>query len=521
MDSRSVAVALRWIAPVFVLKLALSAFYLWPGGPAGQAPAPAGLAIDEGTVLYDSLRIARGEVMYRDFFEFQGPVFYHLNAALFSLTGPSMTAARGLFLVLSALSTALTAHLVARLAGRWAGVGAGLLHAFLFVPIFPYAYPHWYAETFVLLGLTLQVGARERPLRLAGAGLCYSLASLTIQSLGLPALAAATAGAALPGLARRDRARVRQAVGPIAVGATAAVAVVSVYFAVAGGFGAWIYDTLIWPFAKYESAQTDAVEYAAYWSDMLRVHGEQPLLVRSLTAVGLTTIALLPLLTIPAVIVSARDALRALDDAEAIDQLILSVTGLAAIAPLFLKVSRPDLTHIAFVAGVTLPAAAIAGRARPRFVVQASVALGTMALGLYLHKAVITWERSRKLASWPAYVTQDFRPILAKVPPGDSMVVPHGAGFLHLYGPPSGLSFTFVPDPPSYYTEAQWRTMVADIERNRPAIMLLTRELQVHFSNLGLDLSATYKNTGRYRAYWVFERVTEVPDTASQQPAER
>src|SRR5689334_10214501 len=113
----------RWLAVAAVVCL-IHLQYLWPGGPLLHDPAPCPLVRDEATVLYDASRVTQGQTMYRDFFEFQGPAFYYLNAALFRITGPSFPAARLLMIVENALAAALLGALVARYAGGIAGLAA-------------------------------------------------------------------------------------------------------------------------------------------------------------------------------------------------------------------------------------------------------------------------------------------------------------------------------------------------------------------------------------------------------------
>jgi hypothetical protein len=120
---------LCWSAAVFLAAVLTHLIYLAPGGPSSRSPDRLPISGDEGTVLYDSLRIARGEVMYRDFFEFQGPIFYYTYAGLYAVTGPSVATARALHILVSALASMLIGILVARFAGWLAGAGAAAVHA--------------------------------------------------------------------------------------------------------------------------------------------------------------------------------------------------------------------------------------------------------------------------------------------------------------------------------------------------------------------------------------------------------
>lgn len=193
-----------FVAGVFVFAAVAHVPYIAPGGPSACYPNPLFLVYDEGTVLYDSFRITCGEVIYRDFFQFQGPLFYHIYAGLFAVTGPSIAAARALNLLFTALSATFIALLVARSLGPVTGAGAAAVHACLLVPMYPYAYPQWLAETLAFAGIYLLATSSYRPRRELAGGACLGLSALTIQSLGLPILAACMVALALPGIAQRS-----------------------------------------------------------------------------------------------------------------------------------------------------------------------------------------------------------------------------------------------------------------------------------------------------------------------------
>ncbi len=490
MAPRAVVSWLRWPAPLVLVAIALHLVYLWPGGPDGHSLSARALAIDEGTVLYDSLRITRGAVMYRDFFEFQGPVFYYLHALLFAATGASVLAARVLFVASSAISTGVIASLATRVGGRWAGAGAGAFHALVLVPMWPHAYPHWYAETFVLLGVALQLDAAPRSLRLGAAGLCFGLAALTIQSLGGPCLVAAVAAAALVPLSERRVSDAGRAALPIVAGALVPVGIAAAYFAATGALDQWIYDTLVWPSTHYGLMQTDARHYGAHFGALLDAHKAMPAPLFLLAILAWGVLLALPFATLP----TAVRALRALRAGERSAQapLSLSLVALAAIVPLWLGVTRPDVTHVAFVAGLSLPVAFATHVALARSARIVGIAMLAATVPVYGFKLVTTID-APPTTDWREAATANSRDILELVPPGDTAVLALGGGFTHLYGPASAISFTYLPQPPGYYTEPQWRRMAKEIAQHRPAALLLTPQLVAHFATVGLDLRATHR----------------------------
>src|SRR3954470_24300729 len=108
-----------WAAAACALAFAL---YAW-GVPAN----PPGFYIDESSIAYNALTISRtgadeyGEsfpLYFRAFCDYKNPVYVYTLAALFRLTGPSITAACLLSATLGALAALLLGLLAVRLTGR-------------------------------------------------------------------------------------------------------------------------------------------------------------------------------------------------------------------------------------------------------------------------------------------------------------------------------------------------------------------------------------------------------------------
>lgn len=106
---------IRLIGPIGLI-LAVAAFYL-----AGVPRNPPGFFIDEASIAYNALTIARSGVdehgerfplFFKAFGEYKNPLYIYALAAVFLVTGPSVLAAR----VLSALFGAAAALLLGRLA---------------------------------------------------------------------------------------------------------------------------------------------------------------------------------------------------------------------------------------------------------------------------------------------------------------------------------------------------------------------------------------------------------------------
>jgi len=124
LTTRRFALALAACALAFAL-------YAW------DVPAnPPGFYIDESSIAYNALMVSRtgadeyGETLplyFRAFGDYKNPVYVYALAALFRVTGPSITVARNLSACLGALAALLLGLLAARLAKRTAvGVIVGL-----------------------------------------------------------------------------------------------------------------------------------------------------------------------------------------------------------------------------------------------------------------------------------------------------------------------------------------------------------------------------------------------------------
>jgi hypothetical protein len=501
---------LLWPVLVFVGTLAIHLVYLAPGGPTSHDAQPSMLAGDEGTVLYDSWRIARGQVMYRDFFEFQGPAFYYTYAALFAAFGPSIVAARAFHILVSAVASTLIALLVARFAGRWAGAAAAVIHACLFMPIWPYAYPHWHAEALALGGVALLTIEPQRRRWNIASGVLLALSTATIQSLGLPILLAAMLAVAVPAACVGAWKRAIVCSSEVAVGAIATVLVVLVFFAACGGLPALLYDTVTWPQTHYMTAQGDANSYAAHIDILEWDHRRQAQPWRALSIVGLHVIRAVPLLSFPAIAVAIRELRRGTSGTRRRPPpsppapLVVALSASAAVLPLVLVRTRSDLTHVAFVAGISLPAAALLFEplrkrwtAAPRVVTALFLSVGAASFVSYAAKLVSTWRASRAEGTWNDVVQREAARVIERAAPGQSVVVATAnAGYVYFVTKrPAGVSFTLIPtNPPSYYTEQQWRTIANDLVERRPVVLQMHPQQLKKLMELRPELANQYRN---------------------------
>jgi hypothetical protein len=519
----------RWLR-TWPLAVALAAFllhlpYLWPGGPNARSPEALKLGRDEATVLADSLRIARGEVMYRDFFEFQGPVFYHVQAGVMAVTGPSIGAARLVHLLISAAATALLAILVARFAGRWAGVGAATVHAALILPMWPYAYPHWTAEALVLGALVIVAREETRPRDDVIAGALLGLAVLTIQSVGLPALVAVIGSRALPGIAARDRRRALVVPARTLAGAAAAIGIVCLYFTARGALDEMWHDLFVWPLDHYEHGNKVAYGYAL--DALSKTHDRLSQPWELLGKAGLRLVWLLPIAAAIGALAVAPVALwrawRKNTDPIAYAPAICAGASLAAVTPVLLGKVNTDITHISFVASfglVSIAAAAAPAVARWRHARIAAAALfcllGASTLASYGHKLVRTRAASAKLGSWQGEALDEpqARRLASIVPPGERIVAGNRSGYYYLYVAPPAVSHTYVPHRYDRYLSAeQWQKLADEIATRRPYAMFLGKDQWSELARRRAEIRSMYRDD---RGIWI--RVESAGTTPPSSP---
>ena len=155
---------------------------------------------DEGTLLYQILRVSRGELPYADFSTGYTPGFFFLSAGLWRLAG-DVAALRAILALVHALTIGGLTLLVARLVRPALALTVPLLYL-AFIPVFPgefcafnVPYPGWFATlgwVVTAWAMLAFLGRRRRVwLVVAGAGAAATFGMKP--NAGVFALAAATA----------------------------------------------------------------------------------------------------------------------------------------------------------------------------------------------------------------------------------------------------------------------------------------------------------------------------------------
>lgn len=231
---------------------------------------PVGLSSDEGITVHHAARIFEGEVMYLDFFEFNGPMDAYAMALAFRLLGPSLLTV-GLVGVLLASATAtfsllLASHLMPRTL-------AVLSTAFVVVSVFPgYAVADWHRwSVFYALpavcGLLSTIG-QPQLVRFLGVGLLLGLQSMSVQSsAALMTLTALGFCWLRPGTLRERCARLAS----LLFGLLLSVGTVVLWFGRQGALDAMIYDRVVWVSTNYVPLGIEHFGSLLFWAVMTLV----------------------------------------------------------------------------------------------------------------------------------------------------------------------------------------------------------------------------------------------------------
>jgi hypothetical protein len=189
-------------------------------------------AADEGGYLYQALRVAAGDVLYRDVFNINPPGSYWFMAALFRLFGACLGTARWASAAVGGLTAALAYVACRRIDVRpGLALAAGLCQPALFQLAWPYASAHWLATCLVVALVLVLVGGRAptSPARALAAGVVVGvLAAVHHHKAAVVAAGVVVVLAGEAAAASRAGARPRLAAGLVAFVAGIAAIVVPV-----------------------------------------------------------------------------------------------------------------------------------------------------------------------------------------------------------------------------------------------------------------------------------------------------
>jgi hypothetical protein len=408
-------------------------------------------------VGYDARRILAGEVPYRDFRSFQGPLAASVHAALYRVTGPSQLASR-LFGVCAAALLAVLVWLtlgVFELRPAWRVAGA-LSSALPVIAIWPYPSPH-------VPAVAATVGALYLARRRSRAGWIAAGALVVLAGLLQPPIGLA---AALGLFAMWLIARVPWR-WPL-FGALPLVAVALGALAISGALGA-AFDNLLWPLLHYNT-QRGGFNDTLFGEGAIvaiRAHAESG---GTLGAAGtsivvccvLTAIALAAPLTAIVVLLSKRRhqaGERALTSGLAVS---------AALCGAIQVYQRADVAHLSYAAALALPACLALDPSWPRWLRIAGRSLSALALAGTLVLLLADQARARFLPRFDAEAARS--PIVTLLRDltreGDRIAVLPAGGFFYAYARPAAIRYSWLFQPSArFHTAADYQRAAGDIER--------------------------------------------------------
>jgi hypothetical protein len=202
--------------------------------------------IDEGHLANGALRIARGEILYRDIFTVYPPGSFYLVAGLFELFEPSLILVRTFHLVMT-LALALAVYLTSRsfVSPVWALMSGLLIAATGWEAIVERLHYAYLYSVFPISALALLSVVLRKPVRRWGLVGVGALAGITLAFRLVPFVGLAIAATFMVVLDRRNLRAISADLGWLIAGGLSVVAPIGFCFAIAGA-GADLFASVFW-----------------------------------------------------------------------------------------------------------------------------------------------------------------------------------------------------------------------------------------------------------------------------------
>ena len=213
---------------------------------------------DEGTFLYDAVRVNEGQIPFRDFFEVPGPGSFYWLALFFRLLGTSFFTAR-ISLAFTTLCTALLMYFLSRRLGtRYSAMPAVLFLATSFGPLWPAISHHHDSNLFALLSFIALIYGIDtrRPVLLLLAGVLAGITTCFTQPKGIFLCIAFLVLLLLGGMKKK----LLPLLASLAGGYLAVAIIIGSLYWRAGALPDLIYANFIWPLTQYSAV--NKVPYA-------------------------------------------------------------------------------------------------------------------------------------------------------------------------------------------------------------------------------------------------------------------
>jgi hypothetical protein len=475
------------VAVALLCRPYLDATFMTLRDTAAQTP-------DEGTILYDAARMARGEAPYREVFNFRGVYAFLPYIAAFKIGEPSAHTGRLVqFGIVAAWSGFVYLLALAVTRRRSLALVVASWPFFVGWPAWPYAYPDFSAQlASVAAALAVVVAEKRAPATarwwVGAAGALGGVAASASLAQGAAVLVALAGGLALQDLLAEDaRAAVRRQRWYWS-GFLAATTLSIAWLLPHGAVRDAVHATLVFPFKYYRSEANvttyayDAHGYLATWAARGRWVGwAARACVGGLLATPAVAVAVALLWISQRVVRGLRLSFTPLPTS------VFTTCALAGPAiPVLLSRTRSDVCHIGFVVvSCVFVLALIVARATrsPRGLVRAASALGVLALlvpplggaGLYayaVHKRVGPGEPI------DAHVRASLGLDLyeARLRPGETWVATPIGGWYYLgTRHDDATSFSLLYEDP--YCRGQWAVAAKQIAERKPAFLAMSETI--------------------------------------------
>ena len=297
---------------------------------------------DEGTLSYGALRVVRGQVFARDFFEVIGPGTFYWLAAFFKIFGVSFFTTRICLFVTSFGTACLMYFLSRRICGKYQALPCVILAASSFGGLWPAISHHNDSNCFALMAvacIALCVDGYSKWLLLAG-GILAGLTTCFLQPKGMLLMVGFVAFVVIQ---RRAGPGLVSALGQLILGYTSVVGLVLLYFWREAALHDLIYANVVWPSQHY--GVVNSVSYGHgilmnYWDHWMAGRTVFPgiVLLSAIMMIPIMFIAILPVL-LPLIGARVRWDLQ---------QPQVQLLWLSSIALWASELHRMDMTHLVF-----------------------------------------------------------------------------------------------------------------------------------------------------------------------------
>jgi len=497
-----------WLAlAIGVVTFALLVPYVDASMPSIRDTTTVGMG-DEGTVLSNADRVSRGDALYREVFDFKGPIGYLPYVVAYKFATPTVRTARLVMFGILACWAAATFAVSRRITGsRGLGAVAALLVPLQVWQAWSYAYQDFTAQLFLTLAVLCALKSPEARqtatglilpagLWLGAAGACAALAFWTSLAQGLTVMVGLGVSIAAVEVISAGRSAAARSVVAYALGIIASTLAVVAWLLAMGAVSAGLQAMFVFPFKHYAGTNVteyafDASLYPERWMGTPWVYHSVRLMVEATRFIPFLALGVALPVAVWLVALVVRPKLRRWP-ASALVRAGMPASLAAAAVPVVLNKTRSDICHIGFIEGGCILAMLAVFAVRPlgawgarlARIVRWAVALSLCGLlsaasAFYVHALRLRAPTAMDLdALWRTRTLADA--IEARTRPEDRILVTPYGGEHYLYSRrQNATSFALLFEDP--YCAGQWPVAARQVVENRPRLLLIP---QAHFDKL-------------------------------------